>query len=234
MITFERLESQLLLWLDSFVPHLLYFVGEDHLGFRRTVNTVGLNTDNNPTLGLEEHVRVQTDNTRLIGLGNIGKNGVNHGHEHTVAERVSGILDNGNDIRAVSRHANQVTTRAMREFNSVDVASGSNNISDMADRGTASGTQVQDLSARAHVQLIETTEHTSCKLATERVPDTVFRLSDSTILSSWRVHRNALLAVDGFSGSQVLGNEQVFFAAASDEDTGVTVGFLDGECRSTS
>jgi len=38
---------------------------------------------------------------------------------------------------------------------------------------------------------------------------------------------DALFAVDGFAGGEVLGEEIVFFAAA-DEDAGVAMGFLDG------
>jgi len=42
---------------------------------------------------LEEVVSVQSDDTSLIGLGNIGKDDVDHGEEHSVLVGVTGILN---------------------------------------------------------------------------------------------------------------------------------------------
>ena len=226
MVTFERLKGQLLLGLDLLLSHLLDFLGEHDLGLGRTVDTVGLDTDNNTTLFLEEHVGVEANNTGLVRLGNIGKDGIDHGHEHTVAERVSGVLDNGDDVGTVGGHANQVTAGTVGELNGIDVSGRSDNVSDVADGGTAGRTQVQDLGARADAHLIHTTQNTGSKLATERVPHTVFGFGDGAVLSRRRLDSNALLTIDGLSGGQVLGDEQVFLTTAGNEDTTVTVGFL--------
>ena len=227
MVTFERLKGQLLLGLDLLLSHLLDFLGEHDLGLGRTVDTVGLDTDNDATLVLEEHVSVHTDDTSLVWLRNIGKDHFDHEHEHAVAERVSGVLDDGDDIRAVSGHANQVTAGTVRELNGVDVAGRSDDISDVTDGGTASSTEVEDLGAGLHVDVVQTTQDTSSKLATEGVPDTVFDLGDGAIFLGGALDGDTLLTVDSLTGGQVASDEQIFLTTAGDENTGMTVGFLD-------
>lgn len=225
VITFERLQSQLLLGLDPLLSHLLDFAGENNLRLGGTVDTVGLDGDDDTTTLLEEHVSVQTNNTGLVGLGNIGEDNVNHRYQHTVTKGVTGVVDNGDNVGTVGGHADQITTGTVRELDGVDVTSRSNNISNVTDGGTAGGTKVQNLRARLHVDIIKTTQNTSSKLGTERVPDTVLGLGDGTVLGR-SFNSNALLAVDSLSGGQVLGDEQIFLTATSDEDTGMTVGFL--------
>lgn len=220
-------KRQLLLRFYSLLPHLLHFSGEHNLGLGRAVDTVGLDGDDDTTLLLQEQVGVQTHDTRLVGLRNVREDDINHANQHTVAERVSGILDDGDDVGAVSRHADQVTAGTVGEFNGVDSASRSDNIGNVTDGGTAGSTEVQDLGARAHVDVIQTTQNTGSQLGTEGVPDTVFGLDSGTVgFSGRRFNRDALLTVDRLSGGQVLGDEQVFFTTAGDENTGVTVGFL--------
>lgn len=170
---------------------------------------------------------VKTHDTRLVGLRNVGEDDIDHADQHAVAQRVSGILDDGDDVGAVSRHADQVTAGTVGELDGVDGSSRPDNVRNVADRGTAGGTEIQDLGAGAHVDIIQTTQDTGSELAAEGVPDTVFGLDRGTFaVSGRRFDGDALLAVDRLSGGQVLGDEQVFLSAASDEDTGVTVGFL--------
>jgi hypothetical protein len=111
----------------------------------------------------------------------------------------------------------------VRELDSVNVSGRSDNISDVTDGGTAGRTKVQNLGARLHVDIIETTQDTGGKLGTERVPHTVFGLGDGTILTSGGLDSNTLLAIDGLSRSQVLGDKQIFLTTTGNEDTGVTV-----------
>lgn len=225
VVTLERLKGQLLPGLYSLLSHLLNLPGEDNFGLGSTVDTVGLDRDNDTTLFLEEHVGIETNDTGLVGLGNVGKDTVDHGHEHTVAERVSGVLDNGDDVGTVGSHANQVTARAVGELNGIDVSGRSDNIGDVTDGGTAGGTKVKDLRARAHVDVVQTTQNTGSKLATEGVPHTVLGLGDSAVLSR-SLDGNALLTIHSLSGGQVLGNEQVLLTTAGNKDTAVTVRFL--------
>lgn len=226
MVTLEGLQSQLLAGLDLLVSHLLDLAGEDDLGLGGTVDTVGLDTDDDTTLGLEEHVGVQADDTGLIGLGNVREDDVDHGHEHAVAERVSGVVDDGDDVGAVGSHADQVTARAVRELDGVDVTGGTDQVRDVADRGTAGGTQVQHLGARAHVDVVQTTQDTGRQLGAEGVPHTVLGLGHGALVTGGTLDRDTLLAVDGLTGGQVLGDQQIFLAGVGDEDTSVTVGFL--------
>lgn len=164
VVTLERLESQLLLGLNLLLTHLLDLLSEHNLGLGCAVNTVGLDGDNDTTLSLEEHVGVQSNNTGLIGLGNIGEDDINHGHEHTVTERVTGILNDRDDVGTVSGHADQITARAVRELDGVDVTSGSDNISDVRNGGTGGSTNVENLGAGLHVDVIKTTQNTSSQL----------------------------------------------------------------------
>lgn len=226
MITFERLQSQLLLRLDSLFPHLLHLTSEHHLWLGSAVDTVGLDTDNDAALGFEEQVRVQADDSRLVGLGNVREDHVNHGDEHAVAEGVSGVLDNGDHVRAVGGHADQVTAGTVGELNCVDVSGRSDDVSDVTDGGTAGSTEVQDLGARPDVDVVQTTQNTSRELATEGVPHAVFDLGDSAVLLSRGLGRDTLLAVDSLTWCQVASNEQVLLTTTREEDTGVTVGFL--------
>jgi len=164
VVTLERLQGQLLLRLNLLLTHLLDLLGENNLGLGCAVNTVGLDGDDNTTLVLEEHVGVETDDTGLVGLGNIGKDDINHGDEHAVAERVTGILNDGDDVGTVSGHADQITTGTVRELDSVDVTGGTDNISDVRDGGTGGGTKVKNLGTGLDVDFVETTENTSSKL----------------------------------------------------------------------
>jgi hypothetical protein len=164
VVTLERLEGQLLLGLDLLLTHLLDLLGENNLGLGCAVNAVGLDGDNDTTLVLEEHVGVEADNTGLIGLGNIGKDDIDHGHEHAVAQGVTGILNDGDDVGTVSGHADQITARAVRELNSVDVTGGTDNISDVRNGGTGGGTDVEDLGTGLDVDFVKTSKNTSSKL----------------------------------------------------------------------
>lgn len=228
MVTLEGLEGQLLLGLDLLLTHLLDLTSKDNVGRGRTVDTVGLDGDNGTTAILQEHVGVETNDTGLVGLGNVGKDDIDHGHEHAVAERVTGILNDGDNVGAVSGHANQVTTRAVRELDGVDVTGRADNISDVRDGGTAGSTEVENLGTGLHVDVVHTTQDTGSQLGTEGVPHTVLDLGDGAVLSGGGLDRDTLLAVHGLAGGQVLGDKQILLTTTGNEDTGVTVGLL---CR---
>lgn len=70
--------------LDLLGSETLDLVSEDNLRLGRAVDTAGLDTDQNTTLVLEEHVCIETDDTGLIGLGNVGEDDVDHGDEESV------------------------------------------------------------------------------------------------------------------------------------------------------
>lgn len=226
MITLEGLQSQLLLGLDLLLTHLLDLTGEHNLSSGRGVDTAGLDGDQDTTALLEEHVSVQTDNTGLVRLGNVGKDDIDHGDEHAVAERVTGILNNGDNIGTVSSHADQVTAGTVGELNGVDVTGGADDISNVGNGGTAGTTDVEDLGAGLHVDVVQTTEDTGSQLGTEGVPDTVLSLGDNTIITGGGLDGDALLAVNSLTRGQVLGDKQILLTTTGNEDTGVTVVLL--------
>lgn len=131
VVSLEGLKGKLLLGLDALLSHLLNLTGEDGLGGSGRVDTVGLDGDKDTTTDLQEQVGVKTDDTGLVRLGNIGEDAVDHADEHTVLKGVTGILDDGNNVGAVSSHVDQVTAGTVRELDSVDGTSGSDDISDV-------------------------------------------------------------------------------------------------------
>lgn len=120
VVSLERLQSELLLGLQPLLTHLLNLTGEDGLRCGRAVDTVGLDGHDDTTTVLQEKVGVEANNTGLVGLGNIGEDAVNHRDKHAVLERVTGVLDNRNDIGAVGSHVDEITARTVRELNSVN------------------------------------------------------------------------------------------------------------------
>lgn len=131
----------------------------------------------------------------------------------------------------------------MGELDGVDDTLRADNVGNMRDGRSGSGSEVENLgsgfdltlSAAAsvarpafvqrlsitHVDVIETTENTGRELTPEGVPDSVLDL----LLLSELVgagDRNSLLSVDRLSGSHVPRDEQVLLALG-DVDTGVLV-----------
>lgn len=97
------------------------------------------------TTVLEEVMRVEGNDSSLIRLGNIGKDDVDHGKEHTVLVGVSGVLNDGNDVGSLLGHVDEVSTGSVRELNGVDGSLGSNDIGDVRNGGSGSGSKVENL-----------------------------------------------------------------------------------------
>lgn len=90
-----RLQRQLLVGLEVLLLHPLDLGGKDDLGGRGRIDTVGLDRDDGVSSVFEEVVGVEGNDTRLIGLGDIGKDDIDHRHEHAVLVGVTGVLDDG-------------------------------------------------------------------------------------------------------------------------------------------
>ena len=232
VVSLERLQGKLLLGLDALLPKLLDLASEDGLGRGSGVDTAGLDGDHDTTTNLEELVGVETDDTGLIGLGNVGEDAVDHADEHAVLERVTGVLNDGNNVGAVGGHVDKISARTVGEFDGEDGTGRTDDIGNVRDGSTRGSTEVEDLAARLDVNVVHTTENTGGQLRTEGVPDTVFGLGGCGSIavglvgaSVGGVDADALLAVDGLTGGQVLGDEEILLAA-SDENTGVSVGLL--------
>ena len=94
---------------------------------------------------LEKMVRIEGDDTGLVWLSNVCKNAVNHAHEHSVLVRVSGVLDNRNNICPRLGHVEQISSRAVRELDSVDESFRADDVGNMGHSGPRGGAQVKDL-----------------------------------------------------------------------------------------
>lgn len=168
----------------------------------------------------------------MVGLGNVGEDGVDHRHEHAVLHGVPGILDDGDDVGAAGSHVDEVTTGAVRELDGIHGAGGTDDVSDMGDGGTRGGTEVEDLGTRLHINGVKTSEDTRSQLTPEGVPDSVLglrRRGRAVLVSALAVlNGDTLLAVDGLAGDKVSRGKQILLSTAGHEDTGVTMGLLQG------
>jgi hypothetical protein len=229
LLDVKHTQGKLELGLDGLSSHLLDLVGEDLSSGSSAVDTVGLDGDENTTTDLEEPVGVHGDNTGLIRLGNIGKDDIDHGNDHAVTGRLTGVLNNGDNVGSLGGHGDKITAGSGRELDGVDVASRTDNVSDVGDGGTGGTTKVEDTRARLDVDLISTTSDGSAKLASEGVPHAVLDLgggSGAIVVLDRLVDRDALLAVDRLARCCVAGSKTIFLTTTDDEDAGVTVRLL--------
>lgn len=105
MVSLVRLEGELLPRLELLTLELLDLGRKDSLCRRGRVNARSLDRDDGVAAVLEEVVRVQGDDTGLIGLGDVGKNDVDHREEHAVLVRVAGVLDDGCRVGGIEKSA---------------------------------------------------------------------------------------------------------------------------------
>ena len=217
------------LGLDRLGSHLLNLGGED-LGRRgRAVNAVCLDGDENTASDLKEPVGVHGDNTSLVRLGNIGKDDIDHGDNHAVTSRLTGVFDDGDNVGSLRGHADQVTARSGRELDGINITGWANNIGNVRDRGTGSSTEVEHTGARSHVDVVGTASDGGAKLASERIPHAVLNLCrrcGAIVVLDRLVDGNSLLAIDRLARREISGGNAVFLAATDDENAGVTVRLL--------
>lgn len=114
------------------------------------VNAAGLDRDEETTTLLQEVFRVKTNDSGLIGLGNVSEDDIDHGEKHAVSHRLAGIFHDGDNVCAASlgeelvmsrkeitsemptyRHIDKITARTVGEFDGKDSAGGSDNIGDV-------------------------------------------------------------------------------------------------------
>lgn len=90
-------------WLDALLPHVVDLGSKDLGGRCGRVDTVCLDGNDDSAAVLEEVMGVQGDDTGLIGLGNIGKDDVDHLDQHPVLLGVSGVLNNRDGVGLMRR-----------------------------------------------------------------------------------------------------------------------------------
>ena len=158
VVSLVWLQRQLFQRLKVFFLQLADLSSEYSFGCGSGIDTTGLNGNDGVSSVLQKVVSIQSYNTGLVGLGNIGKDAVNHSDEHSVLERVSGILNNRNNICSKLGNSQEITSRTVGEFNSVNSSFLSNNIRNVRDRGSGSGTNVKNLRSRLDPDVIDTTQ----------------------------------------------------------------------------
>eukprot|EP01085_Mycamoeba_gemmipara_P003621 Mycagemm_TRINITY_DN10214_c0_g1::TRINITY_DN10214_c0_g1_i1::g.3621::m.3621 type:complete len:160 gc:universal TRINITY_DN10214_c0_g1_i1:980-501(-) len=135
-------KSDLLLGLQLLSNELLDLRCEDGCCGDGRVDAVCLDGDNKVATGLQEVAGVQSQNTGLIRLCDVGEQHIDHSDEHAVLVRVASVLDNRNYIGALLCHVDKVTARASGELHSVHNTSRSNDICDVRYCGSRSSAEV--------------------------------------------------------------------------------------------
>mmetsp|Transcript_17504 Transcript_17504/g.44785 ORF Transcript_17504/g.44785 Transcript_17504/m.44785 type:complete len:348 (+) Transcript_17504:77-1120(+) len=216
VVSLVGLERDLLERLEVFLFQALHLFGEYGLGRGGRVDAVGLDRDDAVPLVLEEEVRVERYDARLVRLRHIGEDNVDHSDQHAVLQRVARVLDDGDHVGPLLGHVDQVAAGAVRELDRVDNARLADNVGDVRDGGARGGTEVEDLGTRLDPKVVHATQHSGGELGAEGVPHAVLRLY--VVL----LDGNALLTVDRLARHGVLGAKRVL-VAARDEDAGEAV-----------
>jgi hypothetical protein len=135
---------------------------------------------------------------RDVLLLTIGEDDIDHADEHPVLCRVTGVLDDGDNVGPLLGHVDEISSTSVRELDSVYGSLGSDNVGNVGYRGTAvrarnsirikrhqlpsrhsssarstdsrSSSEVEHLGTRLDVDVVETSQDTSSKLASEGVP----------------------------------------------------------------
>eukprot|EP01033_Poteriospumella_lacustris_P012096 gene12096-gene12955 len=214
MVTLVRLQRQLFLGLQLFFLQLLYFAREHGLRRSRRVDTRRLDRNHEVTTSLEEVMRIQRHDTSLVRLCHVRENCVHHTHQHTILQRVSGVFDDRNDVRARLRHVDQVATRSERELDCIYTSRRTHNVRHVRYRGTGRTTEI--------VNVVHTTQNRRRNLRSERIPHTVLQLRGVAVRSRRTVHLDALLAIHILAGSAVQRHQRIFLATG-DEHALVTM-----------
>ena len=159
MVTFVRLKGKLFQRFEVLLLQFANLSAEYGLGSGSGIDTTGLDGNYGMSTVLEEVVRVERNNTGLIGLGNIGKDTVDHTDEHAVLQRVTSILDDGDDVGAGFGNIDEIAAGSVGEFDSVYGTGGTNNVGHVRNGSTGGGTKIQDLGARLDPDVVNTTEN---------------------------------------------------------------------------
>lgn len=133
MVSLVRLERYSLDWSELLLLKSLDLGSEDNFRWLGGVHARSLDGDHEVSSVLDELSSVESEDTGLIWLGHIGEDHVNHWHEHSVFLWMSSVFNDWDDIGSLLGHVDQVSSRSLRELDSVDAASWTNEVSNMGD-----------------------------------------------------------------------------------------------------
>lgn len=162
MVALKGFQGQLFERLDTLFAQLLHLSGEDGFGSSSAVDAVGFDADDDAAADFEEEVGVEADDARLVGLGHVREDDVNHAEEHAIAERVTRVFDDGDDVGAMRRHVDQISAGSMGEFHGEDYACRSNDVGNMGDRSARRGAEIEHLGTRADEDVVKAAENAGC------------------------------------------------------------------------
>lgn len=97
------------------------------------------------SFSFQEVVRVESDNSSLVGLRNIGEDDVDHADEHSVLVRVTGVLDDRNNVGSSLRDVEQISAGSVRELDGVDETFGSDDVRNVRNCSSGSSTKIENL-----------------------------------------------------------------------------------------
>lgn len=158
VIPLVRLQRQLFQRLKVLALQLAHLPSEYRLGRGGRIDAARLDGDHRVTAVLEEVMRVQRHDTRLIRLGDVGEDAVDHPHEHAVLERMPGVLDYRYDVGTGLGDVEQVASGTVREFHGVYVPLRSDDVGNVRDGGTGRRAEVQDLGAGLDPDVVDSAQ----------------------------------------------------------------------------
>ena len=176
VVTLVGLQGELLRGLELLLLQLLDLPGKHSLGGDGGVDAGRLDGDDEVAAGLEEVLGVEGDDARLVGLGDVGEDGIAHADEHAVPDGVAGILDDWDDVGALLRHVDEIAAGAVGELHGVHEALGPDDVGAVGHGGTRGGAEVEELGAGLDVDVVEAAEDAGGNLGAERVPHPVLDL----------------------------------------------------------
>jgi len=123
MVTFVWFEGELFLRLEFLLSESLHFFGKCSLCWECRINAVSLDRNDKVSAILDEILRVQSQDSRLIRLCNVGEYYIHHSYEHSVSLRITCIVNYGDNVGSLLGHVNEISATTLRKFHGVDNSS---------------------------------------------------------------------------------------------------------------
>jgi len=176
VITFIRFKGHHIYRAEVLLLQSLNFVLVNDLRGESRVDTGSLDSNDEMSTVLHEHVSVVSQDSSLIGLGDIGEDNVDHRYKHSVFLGVSSVFHDGDDVSTLLGHVHEIASNSLGEFNGVNVTLGSDEVTDVRDSSSGGSSQVEDLASGLHVNVFRSTDDGGSELRAEGVPHSVFSL----------------------------------------------------------
>lgn len=173
MISFVGLECYLFLGFEFVGLEFLNLGSEYGFGLSGRIDARRLDGNDKVSAVLEEILRVEGDDSGLIGLRNVSEHGVDHADQHAILVRMTSVFDDRNNIRSLLGDVDQITARSGGELDGIDETFGSDNVRDVGNCGSGSSAQIEDFGTGRHVDVVDTTENGGGQLRSERIPNAV-------------------------------------------------------------